>query len=41
MSWKLVAILFVALFVVPRLLWLLARSIHKYTQPGTHQTAKH
>lgn len=41
MSWKLVAILFVALFVVPRLLWLLARAIHKYTQAGVHQAAKH
>lgn len=29
MSWKIVAVLFVGLFVVPRLLWLIARSAHR------------
>ena len=33
MSWNVILYILAGLFVLPRLLWLLARKIHAYTHP--------
>ena len=35
MSWNVILYILAALFVLPRVLWLVARKIHAYTHPNS------